>query len=198
MRIFTRRCGGVSQRKQQEFWSSNFLNWQEAKKFLLEQNPNLVSSEVASLPDPTGPSHHGPSADHLMTGTAPYLPKLVEKQALGSIARWRYLWTPRESWVPRDPSSLLVDKTVDGSWSNLVMLTFFFFLFFSLPAAGTKQQLSQPPQLLSRSSCSPGRGAALELLASWMSLKSPGWPPRLRQSGVFAFWCAFDGFIVLF
>lgn len=53
-------------------------------------------------------------------------------------------------------------------------------------------------QELKSSGC-PGRGAALELLASSVSLKSLGWPPRLRQiSGIFAFWCSFDDFIVSF
>lgn len=64
----------------------------------------------------------------------------------------------------------------------------FSFLFFSHPSSCRNLR-----------SCSPDNGAVLELHhASWMSPKSPGWPPRFRLSGIFVFWCSFDGFIVLF
>lgn len=51
-------------------------------KFHLHQNPILVCTVVAILPDPAGPSpHHGPGAVHVMTGIALYLLKLGEMQA---------------------------------------------------------------------------------------------------------------------
>lgn len=54
---------------------------------------------VNSLHDHTGPSPvPGPQADGLTTGTAPHLPKLGERQALGFIAQWSQgVPSPQES-----------------------------------------------------------------------------------------------------
>lgn len=94
---------------------------------------------VDSLHGHTGPSPvHGPQVHCLTTGTAPHLPKLGERQALGFIA-----------------NSLLLDKIVGGSLSNLEMLAsyffFLFFLFFSFPfllAAGILAHVVQAREQL--------------------------------------------------
>lgn len=61
-------------------------------------------------------------------------------QSWGKGKLWDSLLSgAREPRVLRDPSSLLLDKIVGGSWSNFEMSAFFFFFpFFSpfLPAGG--------------------------------------------------------------